>query len=108
MKLTGGEQQILAAIEDDLQTGDPALAQVFRNAPLPPARQRRPLSTGQRALLMLVPHLLIVAFSVTFFLGVGGLAIVTGLVVLLRTICVGLGAPRLSGRSRTHSGGPRR
>ena len=89
MKLSLREQEILAGIENDLQTQDPELAETLRDAPMAPVgRRRRRLSTGQQAVLMLAPHLVIVAFAVAFYLGIGGLAMVGGVLVLLRLSCV--------------------
>jgi hypothetical protein len=83
MRLSARERRILAAIEDELERNDPALAVTFAETRLPLSfRQRFSLSTAHVCLLVLALLTLVLLHSIALGLGPAGLGVLTGALIL--------------------------
>jgi hypothetical protein len=83
MRLSPHERRILAAIEDELERKDPALAVTFAETRLPLSfRQRFPLSKAHLLLLFLVLLAVVLLHSIALGLGPAGLGVLTGALIL--------------------------
>ena len=83
MRLSPRERRILAAIEDELERKDPALAVTFAETRLPLSfRQRFPLSKAHVCLLFLALLTVVLLHSVALGLGPAGLGVLTGALIL--------------------------
>jgi hypothetical protein len=83
MRLSLRERRILAAIEDELQRNDPALAVTFAETRWPLSFRRWfPLSRASVGLLVLALLVLVLLHSIALGLGPAGLGVLTGVLIL--------------------------
>jgi Protein of unknown function (DUF3040) len=83
MRLSPRERKILATIEDELESKDPALAVTFAETRLPLSfRQRFPLSQAHVCLRFLALLTVVLLHSMALGLGPAGLGVLTGVLIL--------------------------
>jgi hypothetical protein len=94
MPLSRREQRILAALEDQLNRNDPALADMFTHEPAPAREIRRTLSATRLGLLAVVLLVLVLGHPLAMLWGPAGVGLLTAGLVVPWVVVAARGAPR--------------